>query len=226
MGDTKEIWKKIVSVDDIDHHLAKNGQAEANAKLFWELFTKNQLPPGGTLLFPGIGTGQIFDYLSINELEGYNFIFTDVSIDFLDKVQERIGNRLSYKILVDDIEETQLTETVDGVVAILFLEHVIWKTAIDNLLKLSPKTFYVVIQGQSEDASSMVTSSEPLRPSIKKFSELARPEIIKKDKLDEFMASRKFHLKNQQIVPVPGGKTMIGLTYLHLWMPKTPRRRR
>jgi SAM-dependent methyltransferase len=211
VGITKDAWRKIVTADDLDGHMLDIGQAEANAKILVQLLEENPIKKGKVYV-PGCGTGQVFDFIDPEVTDGLEFLFSDIKLEFLEKLKQRLSSKLNFRVFTEDIEESSLKEKAEAVIAILLFEHVDWQKALANILHTSPEYIFIIIQGQAPNAQ-MVNVSRQLRPSIKKFIENARPELVDPVTLETLLVSNGFRKKIELGRDVPDNKRMLGVCY-------------
>jgi hypothetical protein len=57
----REAWQGHITAEDYDAHMARVGQAQANARIVG-LFVEHWLTPPSRVLVVGAGTGQLLDY--------------------------------------------------------------------------------------------------------------------------------------------------------------------
>ena len=130
MADTKKYWVEIVEANDIDLHMIEAGQASVNASLVREMLSRYPLPAGSTLYIPGCGTGQIFDFMQISEFGKVRFLFADIKAAFLGKLRGRLLALTDCEIVLDDLEESTITQKSSAVLVVLVLQHVNWRLAL------------------------------------------------------------------------------------------------
>ena len=141
---TKGAWKSTIPANDLDKHMLITKQVLANGKILQKMigdFPINDMK----ILVPGCGTGQIFDYLNPTIFYDSNLIFTDINKEYLEKLDSRLKKyqKISYKIIEDDIENTKIKEQFDSCILILILEHVDWEKAILGKIKANMKIVIV-----------------------------------------------------------------------------------
>lgn len=207
-------WTELITAEDYDYHMAAIGQAETNSKIVFEMFSEFPLPNNSRLLVAGCGTCQMFDYLEPKKLGKYKFMFSDINQSFLEVGKMRIGKfpGIKYKFIIDDIESTKINEKIDGVLAVLLLEHIDWRKGINSFVKLKPKKIYLVIQVQ-DDKKSFVTNGIKLRPSIEKFSKIASPKPVKEQELSNYLENEGYKLVKKIEKQVLNNKSMVGLIF-------------
>jgi hypothetical protein len=213
MNRLREAWQSIIKGEDYDAHMAAVGQAQANASLVEELFTKRPPQSGAAVLFAGAGTGQIFDYLDPQRLAPFEVMFTDINAAYLERLQERLASvpTLRFSAQVDDIENTALTPGFGLAVAVLLLEHVDAKKAIEALCRLARRVF-VVIQENPPEAASAMTRTRPTFGSMQVFQELDSHLISHGDVEAEFQRQNFTSVGNAER-EVLDQKKMLGLEF-------------
>jgi hypothetical protein len=198
--------------DDYDAHMAAIGQAQANAELV-PLLLARWPPPGRPLLFAGAGTGQLFDFAGTEFLRPHDVTFTDINARFLQRLEERLRptDCRNYKVVVDDVEQTELEGPFSGAVLVLVLEHVRWRAAIATLRQLGVARCYVVIQENPPQIASVVTAGRPVG-SMNVFRE-APPTLVPRALLIAAMDEHGYSLLDTEERTVLDGKKMIGLVF-------------
>lgn len=210
----RNAWTQIIVADELDDHLDDLGQAKINAQIVNEMLNDYKLPRDSKILMPGCGTGQIFDYLSPDLCKNYNLTFTDINQSFLNKLSERLSLYcvLRYRCLLDDIEETNIFETFDGIIPVLVLEQLEWEKAIDTLVNYNPQFLYLIIQEQSCNTQT-ITVNVKSRDSIRKFSEMANPQLVPRNELIKRLGLKNYKLCSIYERDVPNNKQMVGLVF-------------
>lgn len=210
----KEAWLHIVEPDDLDAHLANIEQADTNAAIIKELFKKNPLTEGSKLLVHGCGTCQMFDYIKPSHIGRVSMTFVDINPKMLEVAKERLRKytKISYRVLVDDIENTHIKEHYDTILLTLVLLHVDWRRSLENMIQLSPHSFYIIEQEQ-ESGTSSVAKERKLPPSIKKYAEVEAVNLIPRSELTKFLNERSYKLLYTVEQPAPDNKVMVGLVY-------------
>lgn len=210
----RQAWAEIIAPEDYEAHMAAIGQAETNAHLIKNLFDRHPWAPTARLLFAGAGTGQMFDYVSPDFLLTYQTIFTDIRAEFLDCLRKRIEGTpfLQFETLVDDIEDTQVTDTY-AVAMVLVLEHVDWRKAISRLIELGHWHFYLIIQVNPPTQPDAVTPTRTLPGSMQSVSKEAKPELVDPNELHRLFVRNGFERLVKESRDVPDGKQMLGLYY-------------
>lgn len=186
----REAWTSIIRPEDYEAHMAAVGQAQANAKLVVEYFQQQTLEAGGTVLFMGAGTGQMFDFVSSAFLLPFQNTFADIHPGYLEWLDQRLKSSegLRYATVVDDVEQTALSEKFDLVLAVLLLEHVAWRKAVSVMCALANKRVFVVTQENPHELATALTPSRHIPGSMNIFSKV-HPELIpRQEMLDEFRA--------------------------------------
>jgi len=129
--------------------MAKVGQAQANAQLVADWLHHSRPKLNSSVLFAGAGTGQMLDLLPPEILFPYRVTFTDINSEFLKRLESRLKNQqagLHFRVLVDDVERSNLPTDFTLAIAVLVLEHVDWHQAVASLCRLSTSKVFVVIQ--------------------------------------------------------------------------------
>ena len=215
MKNITKAWLEVVEGSEMDAHLAANGQAEANAYLLTRLLRHLKLADGAKLLLPGIGTGQLFDYLDMAMLRKYDLICTDINQTFLSRAKARLqsSRHPKYSTIIDNLEESNLREPVAAAIVALVLEHIDWRKGIGSLIALSPKYLAFVIQRNEEVQSSFVTGTRDLPQSIRRFSEVATPTLLTERELTLHISNEGYERAEYCERGVADSKTMVGILY-------------
>lgn len=210
----REAWTNIIAADELDAHLDDLGQAKVNAEIIKDMISEYHLPDSSKILLPGCGTGQIFDYLSPRLLKNFKLTFTDINQSFLIKLSERIFHTeiTNYRYCVDDLENTKLQETFNGIIIVLVLEQLEWKKAVKTLVNYQPLYIYLIIQEQSHN-SETITVNVRSRKSIRLFSEMANPQLVPREELTNLLLKENYKLCKTYEKVVLNNKIMVGLVY-------------
>jgi hypothetical protein len=212
MADTKKYWKEIVEPDDLDAHMLEVGQATINAQLIYKMFSEFPLKDGNTLYVPGCGTGQMFDFLKPSELGNVKFLFSDFKLEFLERLKQRISADLNARFIIDDVEESKVIEKVDAALIVLLLQHINWKRGLGNILATQPSKIFLIIQEQ-DATDGEINQTRVLRPSIKKFSEVAKSELVDRTELEKYLKGQGYSKKWMRVEAVPNTKRMVSLVF-------------
>jgi SAM-dependent methyltransferase len=204
----REAWTTRVTVDDYESHMARIGQAEANAYLLRDLFASASLQPGSRVLIAGAGTGQMFDYLPPDFLSAFQVTCSDVNPLFL----ETLRGRYRCETILDDLENSRLEPGWAAIAVVLVLEHIDWRRAVLSLARLQPERILLIIQRNPPDISAAVTPGRMPPGTMRIFAVDAPPQLVPVDELLVELASRGFVLEREESRPVQDGKTMVGLT--------------
>ncbi len=209
----RRAWREIVTPQDYDAHMARVGQAQANALLLRELFEAAAPKKAGRVLFAGAGTGQMFDYVEADFLAGYEPVFSDLNIAFLARLAQRLrGSALAhYHLVADDIERSSLTGAFGAAALVLVLEHIDWRRGLSSIVALRPERVFLVLQQNPPDqASALTLGNEPLG-TMRVFGERARPRLLVPGEVAEFLAAHGFVPAATRQRAVADGKIMLGL---------------
>lgn len=212
MADTKKHWQELVEPDDYDAHMIEAGQASVNAMLVKEMFSRFPLAAGSTVYVPGCGTGQLFDFLKPDALGSFRYIFADIKPEFLERLKNRISSGLNYKIIQDDVELSAVTEKADAALVVLLLQHIDWRVGLKNILVTKPKWLFVIEQEQ-DAKDSEINKNRKLRPSMKKFSEAAKTELLDRGELEDFLKGAGYARRWLQAESVPYTKRMVAFVF-------------
>ncbi len=214
MTSLREAWKGV-EASDYDAHMARVGQAQANALLLPRLL-RDHPPPGPRLVVAGAGTGQLLDYADPAFLRPFDVTFTDISAALLARLAERLQARApgwsAHREVVDDVEDTRLQGPLDAIVLVLVLEHVDWRKALRSLIGLEPGRLYSIIQENPPDMASAITPSREPVGSMRVIRE-AGPVLVPHAELTREMDGLGYSLLATERRGVPDAKTMVGLVY-------------
>jgi len=202
----RDAWTHQVQAEDYELHMARIGQAEANASLVEELLGKDALPAGSRILIAGAGTGQI---LSAELLAPYEVICSDVNQSFLDLLR----TRLTCEAVLDDIEDTKLTPGYALILLVLVLEHVDWRAALRSVVSLKPERIAIVIQSNPPEMTHAVSPGRTPPGTMQVFANEARPHLIPEQDLKTELAEYGFECRYRTHRDVQDGKQMIGLLF-------------
>jgi SAM-dependent methyltransferase len=220
MGEERKVWIDIVKADDLDAHMAENGQAKANASLVSQMFREFPLNEKSKILIPGCGTGQMFDFMNPLELSRYEITFTDINDAFIECLKGRLKRNkiFKYHTCKDDLEDSHLSGSYDGILVVLLLEHIDWKKGLGCLLRFCPKNIYFIIQEQTP-GSEILAADKVLRPSISEFAKISKMKLISRQELTRFLGDQGFSRLGEFVSDVPDNKRMIGLVFVRDSMP-------
>jgi hypothetical protein len=199
----RRAWTEEISGQDYEAHMARVGQAQANAELVRSVLEKWP-PRGPRLLFAGAGTGQMFEYTGPGFLEPYEVLFTDIRASFLDRLKERLPDA---DVRVDDLEDTQLEGPFGGVVVVLVLEHIDWRKGVASLTRLRAARYYIVIQENPPT---------PVAPRLEGTMAALRDAhafLVPEHELIEAMSRELRFLIGRESRDVMDGKKMIALVF-------------
>lgn len=209
-------WTEIIVPEEIDRYMVGIEQAETNAHLVVEMMDDFPLDNGSSLLVPGCGTGQMFDYIEPEQIGNYNFTFTDLASKFFKRLEERLSKTQDtrYVAVEDDIETTKLSDRYDGILTVLLLQHIEWKKGIDSMLKFSPSKMYFIIQEQETDKHP-VAKGRKHPPSIEEFAKIAKPNPVPMEELVDYIEQSGYRLRLVKLYKrqVPDEKVMVGMVF-------------
>jgi hypothetical protein len=205
MADLRQAWSSHIEAADYEQHMAAVGQAQANADLMAELFRERPPGPGSRVHIAGAGTGQYFDYFPPASLAAYQVLLTDISPKFLAVLRGRTQG-MPFAMQVDDIEAPACPGPFDLTIAVLVLEHVSWRSAVEGICARTERAFMVI----QEDAPEPVLRTLPGTLAILRE---ARPHLIPRGELIEAFRGHGFVLDRITSRDVPDGKRMAGLDF-------------
>jgi SAM-dependent methyltransferase len=199
----REAWTGQVHADDYEEHMARIGQAEANALLLADLLEGVT----GRVLIAGAGTGQMFGYLPGEFLGGCEVLCSDVNPVFLARLRERFV----CGTVVDDIEDSRLAAGFAAIAVVLVLEHVDWQRAVASLVRLKPERLVLIVQRNPADVTAAVTPGRLPPGTMRVFAGEAPPHLVPVGELTARLALFGFELQREEVRAVQDGKAMVGL---------------
>lgn len=185
--------------------MAAVGQAQANASLLEELFLGYAPRLGARILFAGAGTGQCFDYLPANLLGRYRVTFADINAGYLARLAERLAGS-DIATVVDDIEATRLAGPFELAIAVLVLEHVDWRRAVDSLASQAGRVFVVIQQNPAEPSPNRLDGTMAILHE-------ASPALVDPLALTAAFEAHGFGPTRTSVRAVPDGKRMLGFDF-------------
>jgi SAM-dependent methyltransferase len=203
----REAWTTRINADDYEAHMARIGQAEANAGLLSELFLAADLARGARVLVAGAGTGQMFNYLPADFSASLRLTCSDVNPLFL----QRLRTRCACETVVDDLENSQLTPGWDAVAVVLVLEHLDWRRAVLSLARLQPDHLLLIVQRNPANVTAAVTPGRTPPGTMAVFAEDAPPHLIAVDELIAELSVHGFVVNRVESRAVQDGMPMVGL---------------
>jgi hypothetical protein len=214
MHKLRDAWSRTITAEDYEAHMAAIGQAQANAALVAEYLQAQPPSRHASLLFAGAGTGQMFDFVSPEILLPFNVTFTDINAGYLNRLRTRLARTpgLRYSTVVDDLEHTTLSRRSDVVLAVLILEHVEWRGAVETLCKLTSRELLVVIQENPRDDMMALTAVREIPETMKVFREV-HPTLIPSADLESEMKKQSFRRTYAANKSVADGKKMLALGF-------------
>jgi hypothetical protein len=214
MRELRDAWSRTITAEDYEAHMAAIGQAQANAALVAEYLQAQPPSRHASVLFAGAGTGQMFEYVSPEILLPFNVTFTDINAGFLNRLRTRIARTpaLRYSTVVDDLEHTTLSRRFDLVVAVLVLEHVVWRAALATLCNLTERELFVVIQENPPNDAMSLTAIREIPETMKVFREV-HPTRIPSSDLQSEMKKQGFRRTYSAHKMVADGKKMQALGF-------------
>ena len=203
----REAWTGQVQADDYEEHMARIGQAEANALLLAELLAGLLAGKTGRVLIAGAGTGQMFGYLPAEFLAGCEVVCSDVNPVFLARLRERFV----CETVVDDIEDSRLAPAFTAIAVVLVLEHVDWERAVESLVRLEPERLVLIVQRNPSDVSAAVTPGRLPPGTMRVFAGEAPPHLVPVSEHTAKLSSLGYELLREEARAVQDGKAMVGL---------------
>jgi len=203
----RDAWLSHINPDDYERHMAAAGQAQANAEMLDEFLRNSPPQPGSRVLFAGAGTGQLFDYMSVERLAPYHVTFADLNPAYLARLAERTQT-IARQMVVDDIEQPALRGPFDLIVAILVLEHVDWWRAVAAMAERCEGGVFAVIQ-------QTPAGGHPTGQPVGTMSVLREvsPRAVDPGELAAEFRRHGFGLERSAAREVAGGKCMLAAVY-------------
>jgi hypothetical protein len=192
-------WRACITAGDYERHMQATGQPQANADLLVELFRNDPPPPGAAILFPGAGTGQIFDYLPPGTLAPYPVTCTDINPSYL----ERLASRLPCATAIDDIEAPTVRGPFDLAIVVLVLEHVDWRAAVAGICRIAERVFTII----QENPPDFVA------PTPQGTMANVQSRLVERAELIQAFRSHGLALRRTSTREVPDAKKMIALDF-------------
>jgi len=205
----RDAWSRLIRAEDYEAHMAATGQAEANARIVAEYFVAAPPQTGARILFPGAGTGQMFDFVSPGFLAPYHTTFADINPQYLQRLRERIKpSEIRYVTMEDDVEQSMLQPGFGLVVAVLVLEHVDWRKAVATACHLSDSRVLIITQVNPESFASSLTPQREVPGTMNVLRDIHH-ELIPVARLREEFRAHSFALTYMAKKAVADGKKMI-----------------
>jgi Methyltransferase domain len=207
----REAWCGYIDAGDYDAHMARNGQAQANARLVESLLARYP-PPGHRLLIAGAGTGQWLE-LGDSLVSRFQTTCTDINGAFLARLSARAARSgREVETVIDDLEDTRLPASFDAAVIVLVFEHIDWRRGIASLARLGVERAVVIVQENPADQPSLVASANEPVGTMRVFVSM-HPKAVPVEELEEAFRSQGFGCMGTEIAAVPDGKRMIGAVF-------------
>lgn len=212
----RRAWTELITAADLDDHMHQVGQAAANAELLQSMLVLSAREKPVNLLIAGAGTAQFLDYVPATCLAPFHVTLSDINPAFLARAEQRFEHAgvSGALFVVDDIEDTRLTGTYQVIVIILVLEHIDWRQGLRNIHRLDPDHLHIVIQLNPEGLVEAIAPRRKLNPSMRDFAENARPLLISRDDLVDFLRPLGYRLQGEDERAVRDGKTMRALSFV------------
>jgi GNAT superfamily N-acetyltransferase len=204
-----EAWLRTVATDYEDH-MARIGQAQANARLTERWL--GQLPLGARLLMAGAGPGQMLDYWQPGTLADVAATFSDLNAQFLDRLRERLAARgfNAAETVEDNILATRLG-AFDAAAIVLVLEHVEWRRALASLAVWRPAQVLIVVQENPSSIGTAVTPTALCLGTMRQFRDQVQPGLIPVPELLEELRKLGYGVKRRETEFVADRKMMHAL---------------
>jgi Methyltransferase domain len=207
----RDAWQGYVDADDYDAHMARNGQAEANARLV-ALLLERYPPSGDRLLVAGAGTGQWLDF-DLDALSGRHITCSDINPGFLARLSARAARAgREVETVVDDLERSRLAPVFDAAIVVLVLEHIDWRRGVESLVRLGIERCFIVTQENPPRQESVLTPGREPIGTIRAFLSV-HPQLVDREELGEAFRARGYTCLGRQSVDVPDGKRMYGTVF-------------
>jgi hypothetical protein len=126
------------------------------------------------------------------------------------KAEDQPG--LRFQTVVEDVEQTQLSQGYSVVLAVLLLEHVNWRRAVVTMCALAEQAAFVVIQENPPGLATALSPNRTIAGTMKVFLEV-HPQLVSRESLEAEFSSNGF-LKNYEAEKnVSDGKKMVALGF-------------
>lgn len=212
----RRAWTKLITAADLDDHMHQVGQAAANAELLQSMLVLSAREKPVHLLIAGAGTAQFLDYIPATCLAPFHVTLSDINPAFLARAEQRFEHAgvSGALFVVDDIEDPRRVGPYQVVVMVLVLEHIDWRRGLRNVHRLAPDHLHIVIQRNPEGLGEAIAPRRTLNPSMRAFAENARPVLISRDELVDFLQPLDYRLQGEDERAVLDGKTMLALSFV------------
>lgn len=213
LANLRQTWQSVAPLD-YEAHMARIGQAEANAALVAGWLRSH--PEAQRIIFAGAGTGQMFDYHGTQQLLNRNVTFTDINQSFLAALKQRLQGELAFHwtVVYDDLLASTLGNSFDAAVVVLVLEHVDWQKALAAFAPWGCQDVLIIIQENPAQISTAVSPGAPLGATMQPFRDLTPPHLIPLPELRQAMQQQGYGLQGVQTSFVLDGK-MMHACYFH-----------
>lgn len=203
----RQTWQSVTPLD-YEAHMARIGQAEANAALVAGWLRSH--PEAQHIVFAGAGTGQMFDYPGARQLLNRNVTFTDINQSFLTTLKQRLEGELAFHwtVVQDDLLASNLGTGFDAAVVVLVLEHVDWRKALAAFAPWGCQEVLIIIQENPAQISTAVSPGAPLGTTMQPFRDSTPPHLIPLPELRQAMQQQGYGLQRVQTSFVLDGKMM------------------
>jgi SAM-dependent methyltransferase len=201
-----------VDAADYELHMARIGQAEANARLTASWLSS--LDAAQPVLFAGSGPGQMLEYLPPLLLHGRGVTFSDINPSFLALAGRRLeSHNVVARLVTDNIEDSTLADAQPNVIIALVLEHVRWRTALQSLRRWRTQNALIIIQENPPQIDAAVTPGREVPGTMQVFRDTARPHLIPETELHAVMSELGFEVAGRDEALVADGKKMIACRF-------------
>jgi len=210
----RRAWTEIVTPGDYEQHMAGIGQAQAGADLTRHLLETASPSPGARVVFAGVGTGQMLDFLDASRLRPFRLVFTDLNARFLERLKRRLAQlNLPADVIEDDFENTALESGPDLLIATLLLENIDWRRGMETIAALRPAACGIIIQENPPEMKSAITPGRVLPPSMAEAASQAHPVLVSYDQLAAAFAAHGYQQVDTSSRDVADGKRLVSVLF-------------
>lgn len=211
----RQAWASEIDPDDYDDHMRSIGQGPANADLAREMIERHPPAEGKALLVAGAGSGQMFDFVDSGFLFDYQVTFSDISQPFLDALKPRLdfAGLGKSRIVLDNLEQTQLPGPYAGALIVLVLEHLDWRAALASLNQIVTDVLWIIVQRNPETIGTAVTPGRVLPGTMAVVCDKVHPQLVPEAELIAELAGHGFQQTDMGERSVDDGKTMVGYVF-------------
>ena len=210
----RRAWTEIVTPADYEEHMARIGQAQAGADLTRHLLETASPCRGARVVFAGVGTGQMLDFLDVSRLRPFRLVFTDLNARFLESLKRRLAQLdLPAEVAEDDFENTALAPGPDLLIATLLLENIDWRRGVETISALRPAACGIIIQENPPEMKSAITPGRALPPSMAEAASQAHPVLVPYAQLVAAFVAHAYQQVDTSSRDVADGKRLVSVLF-------------